>query len=384
MPLLTGLSRRRFLRGAGGALLATATSPAGPAWSQAAAPGAASATTSRPPVDATFLFTSDVHACLISADALSPDCAEQGKTDANLVRHVTALNALAGKAWPERIGGQPSGLYSAGQPIARPLGLVIAGDLTDDGGGQVKVPGEGWQLKQFANRYSQGSGPGQLAMPAYVGLGNHDIDQDGAAGHVDWYRRELRDYVEFTHRSTVFSTPPVPVGNYDVLSDSYSWDWGGLHLVQLQRFGGDRGHGAPSGLDWLKADLAASAADGRPVAIFQHYGWDHFSTEVWDPQAKTFDATGAGEAHWWSAAERAALVEILKPYRVVGLFHGHQHDQAMAYQADGLDIFTACAAFLGGFALVRINTEAMDVAFGEARDGQGTVEFTHAFTKPIA
>ena len=71
-----------------------------------------------------------------------------------------------------------------------------------------------------------------MHFPVYIGLGNHDLDQDGPPPQVDWYRRELRDYVELNHRPSVIFKPQVPVGNYDIDSDDYSWDWGGLHLVQ--------------------------------------------------------------------------------------------------------------------------------------------------------
>ena len=219
------------------------------------------AQTQRSATDATFLFSCDVHACLVSADGLSPNCADEGKTDAALLKHVAAVNSLGGQIWPAEIDGKPSGLASAGTRIATPLGLVLGGDMTDDGGGQVKVPGVGRQLQQFASRYQQGTGPDRVHYPVYNGLGNHDLDQDGAPPQVDWYRRELRDYVELNHRSTVFYKAPVPVTNYDIESDNYSWDWGGLHLVQLQRFGGDDTKGALSGLPWLAQDLATYAAD---------------------------------------------------------------------------------------------------------------------------
>src|SRR5262245_19696991 len=89
------------------------------------------------------------------------------------------------------------------------------------------------------HRYQEGIGPDRVHFPVYVGLGNHDLDQNGLPGHVDWYRRELRDYVELNHRPSVFFKPPVPADNYDVPSDCYSWNWGGLHLVQVHRFAGD-------------------------------------------------------------------------------------------------------------------------------------------------
>lgn len=123
-------TRRRLLTAAGGLGLSLAL----PVFPSRAA---------RPATDATFLFSCDVHACLVSADGLSPNCADEGKTDAALLRHVAAVNAVGGLAWPAEIDGRPSGLAGAGTTIAAPLGLVLGGDMTDDGGGQVKVPGEG-------------------------------------------------------------------------------------------------------------------------------------------------------------------------------------------------------------------------------------------------
>lgn len=334
-----------------------------------------------PSIDATFLFTADVHTCLISGGVLSPNCAAEGKTDANLLRHVAALNRITEFNWPTEIGGVATGLVGAGKKIAPPLGLVIGGDMTDDGGGQVKVPGEGHQLLQFSSRYQQGTGPDRVHFPVYNGLGNHDLDQDGGPPHIDWYRRELRDYVELNHRQTVFYKPPVAVANYDIDSDNYSWDWGGLHLVQLQRFGGDTNKGAISGLDWLKQDLENSAADGRPVVVFQHYGWDSFSLEKWDPEKMTFDDAGPGHAHWWDDGDRAALLAALKGYNVAGLFHGHEHDTPMIYNQEGLDLFKPVATFKGGFAVAHITNRYMDVVLAQAQGTDGDVTFLKAFTK---
>lgn len=241
---------------------------------------------------------------------------------------------------------------------------------------------KGYQLLQFSRRYEQGTGDDQVHFPVYAGLGNHDLDQDGAPGEVDWYRRELRDYVELKHRSGVFFKPSVPADNYDVASDSYSWNWGGLHLVQLQRFGGDTNKGAESGLAWLARDLAEYATDGRPVVLFQHYGWDAFSTERWDPDAVTFDEHGAGQPHWWTEEERQALLDAVKNYNIVGLFHGHEHDRVMIYREEGIDLFKPRAAYLGGFAVVRVTDGFMDVAIGEA-DDEGGVRFVRAFIKDI-
>lgn len=331
----------------------------------------------------TFLFTSDIHACLVSGDLLSPNCEAEGKTDAALLRHVHLLNALEDQSWPGRIDGKPTGLKDAGKRIGKVRALVLGGDLTDDGGGQIKVPGEGRQLQQFASRYSEGPGEDRLHFPVYLGLGNHDLDQDGAPPNRDWYRREMRDYVEMTHRSTVFYKAPAPAENYDVASDCYSFEFGGVHLVQLERFGGDAGHGAISCLGWLSDDLRNFAGNGKPVIIFQHYGWDSFSTEAWNPALHRFDGMGTGKPHWWSEAERTALLAALKPYNVVGLFHGHEHDVPMIYRQEGIDMFKPVAAFRGGFAVVRIGKGLMEVALGQFADDRGGVKFTHAFSKVL-
>ncbi|WP_379070378.1 metallophosphoesterase [Mesorhizobium sp. UC74_2] len=332
------------------------------------------------PVDATFLFIADIHACRM-ASGLSPNCLQEGKTDAALLRHIAALNGIGDKLWPVEINGVASALHSAGGQIGTPLGVVVGGDMTDDGGGQVTQPSEGTQLLQFSQRYQQGIGPDRVHVPVYVGLGNHDLDQNGPPPHADWYRRELRDYVEVNHRAGVFFKPPVPVADYDVASDCYSWDWGGLHLVQLHRFGGDKAFGAESSLPWLKRNLAANAADRRPVVLFQHYGWDSFSLERWDPQRSTFDDEGPGAPHWWTNEDREALLAVLDGYNVVAVFHGHQHETPMIYQRDGLDIVKPKASFMGGFALVRITDAGMDVALGEAIDDAGNVVFTNALAR---
>lgn len=335
-----------------------------------------------PDVNVTFLVINDVHACRIG-DGLSPNCQQEGKTDANLLRHILALNNIHHQTWPEEIAGKPSGLSVAGKEIARPQGIIVCGDVTDDGGGQTAEFAEGSQLLQFSHRYQQGRGSDHVHFPVYVGLGNHDLDQDGRPPQVDWYRDELRDYVQMNHKPSVFFKPAVPVDNYDEASDNYSWNWGGLHLIQAQRYGGDNSKGTASSLDWIKQDLKTYASDGRPVVIFQHYGWDHFSTERWDPAKSTFDDDGTGTPHWWDESERQDLLASLSGYNVIGIFHGHEHDTPMAYKVNGIDVFKAKAAFMGGFTLVRVSNDRMDVAIGEAADDKGGVRFDTAFSKAL-
>ena len=86
-------SRRSALAAlAGGASLIVSSR----AWAQSAQPSAG--------FDATFVFTNDVHACRMG-DGLSPNCAQEGKTDANLLRHIAGINNVPAHVWPEEIGG---------------------------------------------------------------------------------------------------------------------------------------------------------------------------------------------------------------------------------------------------------------------------------------
>ncbi len=198
---------------------------------------------------------------------LSPNCQREGKTDANLLRHIRALNAISTQYWPLDLAGRATNLPSGGQRIAVPRGIVVGGDMTDDGGGQTAEPEEGAQILQFSHRYRQSSGDNEVHYPVYGGLGNHDLDQDGRPPNLDWYRNELRDYVGINHEPGEFFKPGVSATNFDEASDCYSWDWGALHLVLLHRFGGDTRKGALSGLPWLRKDLSAigKAPAGVPI-----------------------------------------------------------------------------------------------------------------------
>ena len=107
------------------------------------------------------------------------------------------------------------------------------------------------------------------------------------------------------------------------------------------------------------------------MIICQHYGWDPFSAEHWDPEAKTFDAHGSGPPHWWGEDEWQAAYEVLRPYNVIAVLHGHEHENTLHYRWRGLDVFKPRAGFLGGLAIVRVTERFMDVAFAEVVDDCG-------------
>ena len=107
----------------------------------------------------------------------------------------------------------------------------------------------------------------------------------------------------------------------------YSWDWGGVHFVHCNMYPTDvvaasQLNGDPTySLQFLKDDLPAHVgASGRPVVIFQHYGFDSFS------------------AGWWTDDERAAYYNVIKDYNVIAIVHGHTH-AAGYYTWSGLNVW---------------------------------------------
>ena len=119
------------------------------------------------------------------------------------------------------------------------------------------------------------------------------------------------------------------------------------------------------------------------MIVIQHYGWDPFSAERWDPALKTFTATGAGPPHWWGQDEWQAVREVLRPYNVIAVLHGHEHENTLLYRWRGLDVIKPRAGFLGGFAILRVTDRFMDVVFAEVTDAAGDLRFTKAFAKTL-
>ena len=148
------LDRRRLLLGLAGAACGQMLPFRG---TSAAAGGA---------TDATFLFTNDIHACRM-ASGLSPTARRKARPTPTCSVTLRRSTGSPRQRWPAEIGGVADRARQRRQPIAQPLGLVVGGDMTDDGGGQIALPSEGTQLLQFSQRYQQGVGPDRVH---YAGL----------------------------------------------------------------------------------------------------------------------------------------------------------------------------------------------------------------------
>lgn len=208
----------------------------------------------------------------------------------------------------------PEGSAGAGETVARPVAVLLNGDLTNWA--------HPWQLEAYARLYDEGwdeSDEGvKPGIPAFPGLGNHDLCQTRGT-----YAGIMRRYVE----RKVARSPAVR--SFDPYTKNYSWDWGDFHFVQLNLWAGDidwsafgwedlttagsakaypgvRARERHRGLDWLRRDLALHASgEAKRVIVLQHapFGYD----DVWDKR------------------DRDDTIAALEPYRIAGIFCGHTH-----------------------------------------------------------
>ena len=293
--------------------------------------------------DVTFFVMADSHADPVP--------------ETDLLSQARAINAVAkGGVWPATIGGAAT--HFLGGPIASPQGVVICGDLTGWGTAPTEIP-------MFRSYFEKGNSPDSIAYPAYVGLGNHDIDTaDRDQATADAYRATYWQYVDSRYKGP---QAPIPVTSFDPGSHDYSWDWGGVHLVMTHRFAGDTGYGLASSLPWLASDLQTHASDGRPVFLFHHYGMDTFGTN----------------GQWWNATDRVNYRKLLTGYHVTAVMTGHTH-YAFAYTWDGLNVQQVNNAKAeidagnndgnGSFAIVRVTEKQFDLVTCRWTDDQGGYE----------
>jgi hypothetical protein len=260
----------------------------------------ACAGTARAATDLTFFSVSDVHVGQSSASKDSCRSAMPGW-----------LNGLEGQHYPAAVGGGV---------IAKPRGLLMPGDLIDQGSDSL------WSL--YVKDYDP-KGAARTKIPAYEGLGNHEYYGKASVGPAALRARNLNR---------------IGVVNRDATNLHYSWDWDGVHFVMLNLFSGQIKAGGldPYGsYDFLQKDLAANVGNsGRPVLIMQHF---------------PLPDTG-----WWSLSDAQKLAALLKQYNCIGLVHGHSHEKKI-YKYLGLDVFDDGTVMNGDIFLFRITDGKMFV-----------------------
>jgi cytolysin (calcineurin-like family phosphatase) len=277
--------------------------------------------------------------------------------------HIQAMNAAPALTWPT-----DAGFVSTG-PVGDPQGVIIAGDLTQNGqAGRdpfnewyttapyqfdmnkewgVNVPNStvgaelGLFLRDYGLRGNDGKDPFVLKYRVFEGYGNHDFDIIASDQAFYGGQAPSRDVVSI--RNQVRATWPevrrVAPGN----AGHYSWDWGATHFIHVNLVaadgpgpvdddsGADQGPRDPQGaLTFIKNDLADFVGGScRPVILIMHYGFDPFSEE----------------GRWWDEDQRLAFLKVVHPYNVLAILHGHVHEthpyvmtdaQGKAYQVFSL------------------------------------------------
>ena len=174
-------------------------------------------------------------------------------------------------------------------------------------------------------------------LQTYEGLGNHDFRKhdsiidvranlDFGLKEIVGYRHDGWDVSSLRVWEHVRSHPRETMINDSYPNLHYSWDWGGVHFVQLNLFpGNDPVHPNSlqdplKSLDFLKADLAEHVGESnKPVILCHHYGFDSYSRTLLE------DSTVSAHPAWWREDQRADYWDALEPYNVIAIYSGHQH-----------------------------------------------------------
>ncbi len=209
---------------------------------------------------------------------------------------VAAMNKLPGVPYPHGIGGA----------VSMPAGVLIAGDLTDNG--------RDGQLKDFVRLYGLTGKDGVLRYPVYETVGNHDWDVVGTS-------RPAADAVRKRHGGL-----------------AYAWEWGGVRMICLGIYPNEKT------CDWLKKLLAEVGKD-KPVILYFHYS-------ILGPYSNS-----------WDDDEKQRFADTIAGYNIVAIFHGHYHGSGR-YQWQGVDIYNvgSCKHSPTSFCAVRIADDKLAVA----------------------
>jgi len=269
-------------------------------------------------LDVTFFVAADTHVGFAAseqgADGGTRDpVKEPAESDRLNAKQIAAMNNLPGQALPAELGGV----------VGAPRGVIIAGDLTEDG-----TP---WQWSHFVAWYGLNGGDGQLSWPVLEMHGNHDK-------HHSWH---TLDRVRERHGGT-----------------RYAFDWDDLRVIVLGEAPDDEG------LAFLTRDLARVGKE-RPVVLAQHFPLrGPFSTRNW-----------FGDGRY-----KAELARVLFGYNVVALFHGHYHASGR-YRWEGIDVYNVGSTKheQWSFGVVRVTDTRLTVASWHW--GDRAWEFFHE--KPI-
>lgn len=245
---------------------------------------------------------------------------------------VDEMNALPGTPYPEAI---------LTGTVKTPIGVVVVGDLVEHG--HKKIGLKEWE--EYTRDFGV-VGEGRIAFPVYEGFGNHD------GGLEHGIRQLIKD-----RNAQRPGLAHISKNGYH-----YSWNWEGIHFIQLNLFPGTVADKIPNPLNlplegswreplyslkFLRADLKKHLRTKKqPVIIFMHFGLDPWGF------------------YWWSFRERKVFYNVIKEYPVQAIFFGHTH-LVQSFKWKGIPTFcvgsTQKKKSPGEFMVVNINKNIMYV-----------------------
>lgn len=286
--LAGGLSRRRFLRVAGGAALL---------------PGLAGrARANSTPIDITFYEIGDPH--FRAFDASSSNHNVTLRDNLQRMMTLTPSTPMPGAGTV----GVPQGVINVGD-------LIEAGNETDPATGSA-IGGLATREKQWENYVEAmgllGNEPSSIVkFPVYEAYGNHDQDT---------FLKQVSDRIAaraaLLPNLTAQSGSYTYVGGYGGITVSgvhFAWKWGPIHFVNCNIRVGDDAKRYPSSgsYSFLKNYLENTVGNsGEAVFVIVHLP----------------PTTGAeGD---WPLADRQAFYDLIRFYNIAGVLVGHVHSYA--------------------------------------------------------
>jgi hypothetical protein len=168
---------------------------------------------------------------------------------------VSVINTLPGTSYPPEIGGV----------VQKPRAIVMQGDLIDDGAVAARYP---IQWTNFLADFGV-NGEGRCIFPVFEGVGNHDLNPNLFVFEQVKARNLVRKNLGY-------------ISNISSNGYHYSWDWDGVHFVNLNLFAGNvwegeadaygKAHHPQFARAFLEEDLKRNVGNtGRPVVVVQHF-----------------------------------------------------------------------------------------------------------------
>jgi Calcineurin-like phosphoesterase len=216
-------------------------------------------------------------------------------------RLIDLLNTLPGTEIPTTAGGGR---------VLSPRGVIHAGDCIDTGDkSHVKMQETEWAA--FEDAFGLAGQDGRLQVPVYEVHGNHDSPRgDGHAVRQMIVRNKTRP----------------GLGNVSRSGLHYSWDWEGVHFINLGIVVGDavgatrpRRYAPLGSLPFLVEDLRQQVGtSGRPVVITHHIDVLRYSQPlpVEDRKAQGME---------WDPDDVAGFYQALRGYKIAAILYGHTH-----------------------------------------------------------